>query len=945
MNPVREKPLILVVDDDDGQRLLAGASLRQGGFAVLEAGDGEGALAAFQREQPDIVLLDVIMPGLDGFAVCAALRQLPGGRYLPIVMVTGLDDVESIERAYQVGATDFITKPIQWLVLHHRVRYILRASQAILDLRENEERFRTLVQAAGSVILVLDRQGGLLEFSRAAERFFACRRGEPVGSALMELLPFAGDGIPVEESRSLETVLPALDGQERAVLWNISRFSDAEGLPAGWVIVGQDITARRRAEETMRKLSCAVEQNPISILITNTHGIIEYANPKFTEVSGYTLDEILGKTPYFLQTNTLSAEEYQRMQQVIAAGGVWQGELCNRRKDGEYFWEAAHVSAIRDPGGPITHFIWLREDITARKQVEEQIRFLAYYDNLTRLPNRVMLQERLREAIETARLRSRLLAIMFLDLDQFKRINDSLGHGAGDLVLQEVAHRLQECLRHNDYIARPETPLPLDLLARLGGDEFVILLTEVNHPDDVTRVAQRIQTVIAHPFAIESNEVFLGCSIGIALFPYDGTEMEVLLKNADTALYHAKDQGRNKYQLYSEWMNVAAVQRLELENRLRKALENRELTLHYQPQVALDSGRITGMEALLRWNSPDLGLVSPLDFIPVAEETGMIVPIGEWVLRTACSQARAWQNEGFPDLRMAVNLSARQFEDSQLPARVAEILAETGLSPNLLEFEITESLLMKEGVLDILKELKRLGIELSIDDFGTGYSNLGYLRRFPIDRLKIDKTFVQDIHHTKDPDAIAAAVIAMARSLRLGVIAEGVETDTQLELLQELDCDEMQGYYFSRPCPPEQIISVLRDGCDCGGGAEWSDSRPLVLLDDDPQALAVLRRVALQARVRLWVVRSTQEALALIADHPTAVVFWNPACCQGEELDFPHRLRETFGDAGCIALVDGNQGAEARTENPAATASGGMLVKPLSQKSVWTMMRAVAGGS
>jgi PAS domain S-box-containing protein len=821
MKPVREQPLILVVDDDDGQRLLAGASLRQGGFAVVEAGDGEQALAAFQREQPDIVLLDVVMPGLDGFAVCAALRQSPGGQYCPIVMVTGLDDVESIEQAYQVGATDFITKPIQWLVLHHRVRYILRASQT---------------------------------------------------------------------------------------------------------------------EETMRKLSWAVEQNPISILITDTHGIIEYANPKFSEVSGYSLEEIRGNTPYFLQTNTLSAEEYQRLQQVIAAGGVWQGELCNRRKDGEFFWEAAHVSAIRTPDGAITHFIWLREDITARKQAEERIRFLAYYDHLTRLPNRVMLQERLREAIETARLRSRLLAVMFLDLDQFKRINDSLGHRAGDLVLQETAQRLQESLRHNDYvsIARPETPLPQDLLARLGGDEFVIMLTEVSHAEDVTRVAQRILTVIAMPFQIEGNEVFIGCSIGIALFPQDGADLELLLKNADTALYHAKDQGRNNYQLYSDWMNVAAVQRLALENRLRKALENQELSLHYQPQVALGSGRITGVEALLRWNSPEMGPISPLDFIPIAEETGMIVPIGEWVIRTACSQARAWQKQGLPDLRMAVNLSARQFADSQLLDRVAAILAETGLRPDLLEFEITESLLMKENVLDALQAFKKLGVQLSIDDFGTGYSNLGYLRQFPIDRLKIDKSFVQDISHKQDSDTIAAAVIAMARSLRLGVIAEGVETDLQLQFLQELECEEMQGYYFSRPCPAEQSFALLHDYFDCGVDVKRSESRPLILLDDDPQALAVLRRVALQAGERLLVARSPRETLALIANHPAAIVFWNPACGEGEALDFPQWLRERSGAATCITLVGADRDA---------VASARTLAKPLSQPAVWTVLRVVGSGS
>lgn len=827
MNSVRNQPLILVVDDDDGQRLLASAALRQGGFAVAEAGDGEQALAAFQREQPDIVLLDVVMPGLDGFAVCEALRQLPGGHYCPIVMVTGLDDVESIERAYEVGATDFITKPIQWLVLHHRVRYILRANQT---------------------------------------------------------------------------------------------------------------------EETMRKLSWAIEQNPISILITDTQGVIEYANPKFGQVSGYSLEEICGNTPYFLQTNTSSAEEYQRLQQAIATGGVWQGELCNRRKDGEFFWEAAHVSAVRNQSGAITHFIWLREDITARKQTEERIRFLAHYDHLTQLPNRAMLQERLRGAIETTRSRSRVLAVMVLDLDQFKRINDSLGHRVGDLVLRKTAHRLQESLRHSDDvgIARPETPLPQDMLARLGGDEFGILLTEVSHADDLAQIARRILAALAKPFAIEDNEIFIGCSIGIALFPHDGTDMESLLKNADTALHHAKDLGRNNYQLYSDGMNISAVQRMTLENRLHKALGNQELSLHYQPQVALESGCIVGVEALLRWSNPELGMVPPLDFISIAEETGLIVPIGEWVLRTACNQARAWRKEGLPTLRMAVNLSARQLADPRFPERVAKILAETGLSPTLLEFEITETLLMKADVLNILKALKQLGIQLSIDDFGTGYSNLAYLRRFPIDRLKIDQSFVRDIRHGKDQDAIAATIVAMARGLRLGVVAEGVETDVQLEFLRELRCDEIQGYYFSHPHPSEQIVLLLRDACESDAGAEWRGSRPLVLLDDDAEALAVLRRVALQARERLWVARSTQETLILIANHPTAVVFWNPAYRKGEALDLPRRLRERSRAVACIALVGADASATAQIEGAGAAVVDRTLVKPLSQRAVWTALRAIA---
>lgn len=910
---LRERPLVLVVDDDAGQRLLTSASLLQGGFSVLEAVDGEQALHLFQREQPDIMLLDVVMPGLDGFAVCEALRQRPGGQHLPIIMITGLDDTASIERAYQVGATDFITKPIQWLILHHRVRYILRANQALLALQESEERFRTLIQATSSVILVLDQEGQVLEFNRAAEKLYPFHRGEPIEKEFRILLPFTRDWNILGEPGNCESIIRTLDGNEHTLLWNVSQFTDVDGVVTGLVIVGQDITARRQAEENMRKLSYAVEQNPISILITDTQGNIEYANPKFAEVSGYSLEEIHGKTPYFLQADTLSIEAYQRLQKVVASGELWQGELCSRRKDGELFWEAAHVSALYAPSGKITHFVWLREDITARKQAEAKIHTLAYYDPLTQLPNRVMLQEQLREAIETARRHTQLLAVMLVDLDQFKRINDSLGHQIGDLLLQRVADRLQECLRHNDYVclARPEAPFSQDILARVGGDEFVILLTEIKQPDDVIRVAQRIQAIMTKPFVIENNDIFTGCSIGIALYPYDGADMETLLKNADNALYHAKDQGRNNYQLYSDWMNTAAVQRLELENHLRKAFDNGELTLHYQPQVALESGRITGVEALLRWHSSSLGTVSPINFIPVAEETGLIIPIGEWVIRAACMQAKVWQDACLPPLRMAINLSPRQVTDPDLPGRVKQILQETGLQPDLLELEITESILMKEGALEILESLKKLGVQLCIDDFGTGYSNLSYLRCFPIARLKIDRVFIQDIGQKSEDSAIASAITAMAHSLRLEVVAEGVETDFQLAFLQGLGCDEMQGYYFSRPQPPEQIAALL---CDYGGiwDRGWqqcpSDSRVVVLLDDDPEMVTLLRRVLLQFRRRLVAAASTPEALDLFADN-LDVLFYSLDYAHAEGIGFLSRLRRQHPEVPCIALVRRATGA------------------------------------
>lgn len=904
---LRERPLVLVVDDDAGQRLLTSASLLQGGFSVLEAVDGEQALDLFGRKQPDVVLLDVVMPGLDGFSVCEALRRRPGGQHLPIIMVTGLDDTESIERAYQVGATDFITKPIQWLILHHRVRYILRANQALLALRESEARFRTLVQATSSVILVLDQEGLVLEFNRAAEKFYPFERGEPIEAEFRASLPFTRDWNALEEAGNCEGAIRALDGNEHMLLWNVSQFTDADGVVTGLVIIGQDITARRQAEEDMRKLSYAVEQNPIAILITDIQDNIEYANPRFTEVSGYSLEEIRGKNPYFLQAGVLSVEAYQYLRKVVITGDLWQGELCSRRKDGELFWESAHVSAIHAPSGEITHFVWLREDITARKQAEEKIHILAYYDPLTQLPNRTMLQERLREAIETARRHTQLLAVMLVDLDQFKRINDSLGHQVGDLLLQRVADRLQECLRHNDDggLTPPEASCSKDMLARVGGDEFVIVLTEIKHPDDVIRIAQKIQAIMVKPFVIENHEVFTGCSIGIALYPYDGANMETLLKNTDNALYHAKDQGRNNYQLYSDWMNTAAVQRLELENHLRKAFDNSELTLHYQPQVALESGRITGVEALLRWHSSSLGIVSPINFIPVAEETGLIIPIGEWVIRTACIQAKAWQDACLPPLRMAVNLSPRQVTDPDLPRRVKQILQETGLQPDLLELEITESILMKEGVLEILESLKKLGVQLSIDDFGTGYSNLSYLKCFPIDRLKIDRVFTQDISQKSEDSAIASAIIAMAHSLRLDVVAEGVETDFQLAFLQELGCDEIQGYYFSRPQPPEQIATLLYDygGIRDGGQQHYpSDSRVVVLLDDDPEMVTLLRRVLLQFKRRLVVVASTLESLDRFANHLGAL-FYSLDYAHAEGIGFLSRLHRQHPEVPCIALV------------------------------------------
>ncbi len=442
----------------------------------------------------------------------------------------------------------------------------------------------------------------------------------------------------------------------------------------------------------------------------------------------------------------------------------------------------------------------LINEISERKRAEERLNYMAHYDELTGLPNRILFNHRLKQAMMEAAARERLVALMFVDLDRFKTINDTLGYEIGDVLLKAVAERLKDCLRRGDTVAR------------LSGDEFALVFADMAHIDDASRLAQKILDSFTTPFRIGERDLFITSSIGITLYPFDQDDANTLLKNADAAMYRAKEQGRNNYQFYTSEMNVRALERLSFETNLRQALERDEFILHYQPKVDLVTGNVIGMEALLRWQNPELGLVSPTEFIPLAEETGLIVAIGEWVIRTACKQNKAWQAAGLPSLRISVNLSARQFKEKNLVERVAQALKETGLEARYLELELTESLLQTpETTITPLKELHALGIHLSIDDFGTGYSSLSYLKRFPIDTLKIDRSFVRDITTDADDAAIANAIITMAHSLGMYVVAEGVETGEQLAFLCQRKCDSMQGYYFSKPLPADVFASLIKD--------------------------------------------------------------------------------------------------------------------------------------
>jgi diguanylate cyclase (GGDEF)-like protein/PAS domain S-box-containing protein len=489
------------------------------------------------------------------------------------------------------------------------------------------------------------------------------------------------------------------------------------------------------------------------------------------------------------------------LKRELERAGVVQGvELEIYRKDRTKKWVVANMRAARDASGVVNLYEGTIEDITERKVAEERVQFLAYYDALTGLPNRILLQDRINTALASARRRKERVAVLFLDLDRFKIINDSLGHSTGDLLLQEVASRLKGWAREQDTVAR------------VGGDEFVVLLTSMGQESDAAVAAQRIIRVLSVEYSIRGQSLSITTSIGISVFPHNGIDGETLIKHADTAMYCAKQKGPNNVQFFTEDLNSQMVERLAIENGLRLALDRQEFFLVYQPQMDIATGRVVGYEALIRWKHPVLGLVPPDKFIRIAENSGLIVPIGEWVLRTACSQVRRWQNEGLPAVRIAVNVSAVQFRQDGFRDLIRDVLRETGLAPECLELELTESLLLTNAdvVFSVLQELNEMGLSLAIDDFGTGYSSLSYLKQFRVNKLKIDRSFIRDIAEHSDDAAITTAIISMAKSLNLKVIAEGVETEEQMSFLRVHQCDEIQGYYFSKPLLPGDAAEKLR---------------------------------------------------------------------------------------------------------------------------------------
>ena len=581
---------------------------------------------------------------------------------------------------------------------------------------------------------------------------------------------------------------------------------DVQGVPlegGGFVTIYTDITEARASAEREQLAEKVFNHTPTGIVFTDEAHRILSINPATSQMTGYEPFELNGHTVFSL-INLPSELNPADLQQEAASRGTWSGEVQVTQKCGREFPAGIRVSRVDDPHtGMPAHYIWIIADITERKQAEERMRHIAQTDALTGLPNRLALLMRLAQLLPEARRHEWQIAIMFLDLDRFKIINDTLGHQVGDELLREVACRLSSVVRETDFVAR------------LGGDEFVVILPGLNTPSDAAIVANKIIATLSTQIHAEGHELHTSPSIGISIFPDDGPDGDTILKNADTAMYHAKAAGRNNYQFYADDMNRATTERLNIERKLRHALTRNELTLCFQPQFGAGSRQPTGVEALVRWLHPTDGMIAPDRFIPVAEETGIIVEIGEWVLLNACRELQRWIAAGIKPIRVAVNVSARQLRRRDFCETVAGALAESGLPPELLELEITESSVMEnpEEAILILERLGRMGISLAVDDFGTGYSSLSYLKRFPIDHLKIDRSFVADIEHDLNDRAIAFGTIALAHSLGLNVIAEGVETEDQLELLRANGCDEVQGYLLSKPLNSAAAFAFLHAHC------------------------------------------------------------------------------------------------------------------------------------
>lgn len=676
------------------------------------------------------------------------------------------------------------------------------------DLRFADDRYLQIVESLQEGIWVVDKNQNMIYANQHLADMLGYEMDDLQGQQLFQLM--TDDYASTCKARLKQIKPGATENYEIEFLHKaghslmtevtMTGMEDAFGGPDGFIISVVDVTLQRTQALQLKLLSSAVEQSGTMVMITNRAGDIEYVNPKLCKATGYSKEDVADMKARMLQSEG-SDEQRAEMLASTEAGDDWHGEVHIRKKNDDEFWALTTISAIHDDTGQISHYISVGEDVSELKEAHLKMEQLAYVDSLTGLANRLLFRDRLEQVLKSVQRNNTQAALLFLDLDQFKRINDSLGHDVGDALLMKVAEMLRQCVRHQDTVAR------------MGGDEFVILLTDVDGMAGASAVARKILNTMQNPNRLLRHEIIVTPSIGITMAPDDSLNADILLKNADLAMYRAKSMGRNNYQFFTEEMNAQVLDNLMIENELRHAIENNELILDFQPQMSLRASQLTGVEALVRWIHPEKGLMDPGEFIPVAEQAGLMINLGEWIMRNACRQWREVEKQGMPPVKLAVNLSARQFRDQYLLNMIQNILSETDFKPIQLQLEITETTLMDnlEHAVSILEQIKSLGISVSIDDFGTGYSSLNYLKRLPIDELKVDRTFIRDIPEDKDDMAITSAVIAMAHELKIKVVAEGVETREQWDFLKKNKCDYAQGYLLGKPSKPMELLKRFAD--------------------------------------------------------------------------------------------------------------------------------------
>jgi len=826
---------ILYVEDEDEVRDQLKTYLTRRCRHVYTAANGKKGLEAYQNHEPDIIVTDILMPVMDGLKMSECIRET--NAHIPIIITTAFEEPRYFHQAIDIGVNQYVTKPVRMPILESALLKSARILRSEAALKEIEERYHVLFKLSHIAISIADAKhdtqslviGHDQDNTSIQEILIDCNQ------AFLNLLGYENIAALQCNKNSIyslmndasaklfnhfvqeellvrgftrEFEIELIDRQQNKVpvlTQLILRYSETGEPMETWGVM-RDIREQRKNEESLRLSSKVFESSRDAIIISDAENSIISVNQAFTEITGYDKAEAIGKNPSMLQSGRHDPIFYQQLWSDLTTTGYWQGEIWNRRKNGEIFPEWISVSLVYDIHHEISHFIAIFSDITHLKDTEADIEFLANYDPLTKLPNRRLFVDRLDQSIKNAAREKTRLAVLFFDLDHFKDINDSLGHSTGDLMLIEVGNRINSCMRESDSVSR------------LSGDEFAAVINDIHDIGSVITVVQKIIDAIRLGFKIHEYELHVTISIGISVYPNDGDHYELLLKNADTAMYCSKHNGRDNFEFFSPSMSSQALERLALEGSLRKAVEDKELQIFYQPQIQIETGKIIGMEALLRWKHPNLGMIPPNKFIPLAEETGLILPIGNWVLEECCRQNKEWQDKGLINIPISINLSAVQFRQHNLFDTVQQALISTGLRACYLELELTENMLMdcSEYNVTLLKKFRQLGVSFALDDFGTGYSSLSYLSRFPISRLKIDESFVIDIPEHKNNAAIISAAISLGHDLGMTIIAEGVETKKQFNYMQAHQCDEIQGHLFSQAVPKEAMEQLLeKNYLDC----------------------------------------------------------------------------------------------------------------------------------